>query len=537
MFGSSKTARLSSLPTPSSATLTTLTQQVATNDNFNASTATNATMAFLQSHIQHVIYIIKENKTYDQILGDLGTGDGKPYLTMYPEPVTPNLHALAKQFVNLDNFLDTGETSGVGWNWTTAAHATDEIERNQPINYGKGGTTYDWEGMNRNINVGLATVGARVAANPLNPTDPDLMPGAVDVSAPDSADPNAVGTGYLWDAVLGSGRTVRNYGAFVDLSRYSSTAAKLKILIPLDPSPFANGVVQAYSAKAALVPNTDPYYRGFDQAYPDHWRYQEWKREFDQFVANGNLPTLEFVRLAHDHTGSFGSAVAGVNTPLLMVADNDYAVGQVVAAVAASPYATNTLIFAIEDDAQDGPDHVSAHRSTMYVAGPYVKQGALVHTAYNTISTVKTIEQVLALNPLNVYDSLAAPMSDVFDVTLSPASFKFTATPSNYLCVATTNLPGGRGGPPRPSDPQAPACRAEAHPRRGVLGERDEGPELRSRGRHRCRALQPSVVEGHDGLHAVSHVPTARGGSQGRGRPGAVVRAPSRRTHPLVIRL
>jgi hypothetical protein len=128
-----------------------------------------------------------------------------------------------------------------------------------------------------------------------------------------------------------------------------------------------------------------------------------------------------------------------------MLADNDYAVGQVVATVAASTYASNTLIFVIEDDAQDGPDHVSAHRSTMYVAGPYVKQGALVHTPYNTISVVKTIEQVLALNPLGVYDNLAAPMSDVFDTTLSPSSFKFTAAPSNYLLVATTLFPSGAG--------------------------------------------------------------------------------------------
>jgi hypothetical protein len=199
--------------------------------------------------------------------------------------------------------------------------------------------------------------------------------------------------------------------------------------------------VQAYPAKAALVPNTDPYFRGFDQSYPDHWRYQEWKREFDQFTTNGNLPALEVVRLAHDHTGNYTTAVAGVNTPLLMLADNDYAVGEVVAAVAASPYASNTLIFVVEDDAQDGPDHVDAHRSTAYVAGPYVKKGALVHTAYNTISLVKTIEQVLGLNPLGVYDGLAAPMSDVFDTTLA-ASFTFQATPSNYLLVGTSLLPG-----------------------------------------------------------------------------------------------
>jgi YVTN family beta-propeller protein len=433
-----ETAGLLAAPTPSSATLATLTQQVAANDHFGASTATDTTMAFLQSHIQHVIYIIKENRTYDQVLGDLGTGNGDPALTMFPQSVTPNLHALAKQFVNLDAFLDTGETSGVGWNWTTAAHATDEIERNQPINYGKGGFTYDWEGTNRNINVGLATLAARLAANPVTPNDPDLLPGAVDVSAPDSNDAEVAGTGYLWDAVLRSGKTIRNYGAFIDLTRYSSKVGPY--LLPLDPTPYANGHVQAYVSQAALVPNTDQYYRGFDQAYPDHWRYVEWKREFDQYAANGNLPALEIVRLAHDHTGSYGAAVAGVNTPLLQVADNDYAVGELVAAVAGSQYANNTLIFVIEDDAQDGPDHVDAHRSTTYVAGPYVKQGAVVSTPFNTISLVKTIEQVLGLSPLGLYDGLAAPMSDVFDTTLAP-SFSFQATPSNYLVVGTSLLP------------------------------------------------------------------------------------------------
>jgi YVTN family beta-propeller protein len=433
-----ETAGLLAVPTPSSTTLASLTQQVAANDHFGAGTATDATMSFLQSHIQHVIYIIKENRTYDQVLGDLGAGNGDPSLTMFPQSVTPNLHALAKQFVNLDAFLDTGETSGVGWNWTTAAHATDEIERNQPINYGKGGFTYDWEGTNRNINVGLASLAARLAANPLTPNDPDLLPGAVDVSAPDSNDAEVAGTGYLWDAVLRSGKTIRNYGAFVDLARYSSRVGPL--LLPLDPTPFANGHVQAYVSQAALVPNTDPYYRGFDQAYPDQWRYLEWKREFDQYAANGNLPALEVVRLAHDHTGSYGAAVAGVNTPLLQVADNDYAVGELVAAVAASPYANSTLVFVIEDDAQDGPDHVDAHRSTTYVAGPYVKQGAVVSTPYNTISLVKTIEQVLGLSPLGLYDGLATPMSDVFDTTLSP-SFSFQAAPSNFLVVGTSLLP------------------------------------------------------------------------------------------------
>jgi hypothetical protein len=434
-------AGLLSLPTPTAASLTQLTTQVAANDHFAAMGGpADPTMAFLRSHIQHVVYIIKENRTYDQVLGDLGKGNGEASLTMFPQAVTPNLHAMAAQFVNLDAFLDTGETSGVGWNWSMAAHATDEIERNQPINYGKGGTTYDWEGTNRNINVGIGTLAGRIAANPVmgavpGGNDPDLLPGAVDVSAPDSDDASAVGTGYLWDAVLGVGKTVRNYGAFIDLTRYSSAVGPL--LIPLDKSPYAAGHVQAYAANAALIKNTDPYFRGFDQAYPDHWRFLEYQREFAQYVANKNLPALEFVRLAHDHTGSYGAAVAGINTPLLQVADNDYAVGELVALIASSTYASNTLIVVLEDDAQDGPDHVDAHRSTAYVVGPYVKKGATVSTHYNTISVIATIERILGVNPIGIYDALAAPMSDLFDTTQS-ASWTFQATPSAYLNAAAT---------------------------------------------------------------------------------------------------
>ncbi len=160
--------------------------------------------------------------------------------------------------------------------------------------------------------------------------------------------------------------------------------------------------------------------------YPDMWRYGEWKREFDEYVAGNDLPALELVRFPHDHTGAFGTAVAGVNTPTLQVADNDAAVGALVAAVAASAYASNTLIFIVEDDAQDGPDHVDAHRSTAFVVGPYVKKGALVSTPYNTISLVRTMEQVLGLDPLGLYDAKAGPMSDVFDTTLSPAGFAYT---------------------------------------------------------------------------------------------------------------
>jgi len=440
-----ETASLLSLPTPRGFSLDALTRQVGENDHFPvagplgaaasalASATDEGTMAFLRGKIKHVIYIIKENRTFDQILGDLGNGsNGDPALTMFPEPITPNFHALARNFVTLDNFYDTGETSGVGWNWSTAAHTTDQIERTQPINYGKGGFTYDWEGTNRNINVGVATLSGRLAADPLTPNDPDLLPGAVDVAAADGPG----GTAYLWDAATAAGLVVRNYGAFVDLARYSLSGTPYAALFPaLDHTPFADGIRQAWPAASGLQTLTDLYYRGFDQAYPDYWRYEEWNREFQGFIAGGNLPSLEIVRLPHDHTGSYAASetTAGLGTPLLEVADNDAAVGALVSAVAGSPYATDTLIFILEDDAQDGPDHVDAHRSNVFVAGPYVKQGQVISRAYDTISVVRTMEDILGIGPLGMYDALARPMSDVFDLALDPKSFKYAALTSGAL--------------------------------------------------------------------------------------------------------
>ncbi len=177
----------------------------------------------------------------------------------------------------------------------------------------------------------------------------------------------------------------------------------------------------------------DPYFRAYDQAYPDLWRFNEWNREFQKFVANGNLPTLEMIRgLSHDHTGSFGSALGGVNTPELQQADNDYAVGKLVEAVAHSPYASNTLIIIIEDDSQDGADHVDSHRSTTYFVGPYVRHNTVVSTRYSQPSVLRTIEDILGTEHLNLNTYYSRPMADVFDVTSSGA-WTFTAVASTLL--------------------------------------------------------------------------------------------------------
>ncbi len=202
--------------------------------------------------------------------------------------------------------------------------------------------------------------------------------------------------------------------------------------------------VVAYPSSASLAPHTDPYFRGFDNAFPDYYRYKEWEREFDARYARGGLPALSLVRFMHDHTGNFDTAMDGVNTPELQQADNDYAVGLLVEKIANSRYANNTLIFIIEDDAQDGGDHVDSHRTVAFVAGAYVKQGALVSSQYNTINFLRTIEEVLGLPPLNLNDALAKPMADLFNTT--PSRWSFTAVPSAFLYNTQLPLPPREAG-------------------------------------------------------------------------------------------
>jgi len=397
-----------------------------------------------------VIFILKENRTYDQVLGDLPIGNGEPNLPMFGQAITPNLHNLAQAFVTLDNFLATAEVSYDGWLWSTAAQAPDVVERQYPVAYAYRATSTDSEGLNRNVNVGIPTLAGRIAADPATPNDPDVLAGQTDVAAPDGPD-NEINTGYLWDAALRAGLTVRNYGFFVDLTRYQTNPETIPVLA----NPFATGTIVAYPTNVALTPYTDPYFRGFDNSLPDYYRYTEWEREFDTNYARGGLPSLTLVRFMHDHTGNFTAPfplATGQNTPERMVADNDYAVGLLIQKIANSPvYANNTLIFVVEDDSQDGGDHVDSHRTIAFVAGAYVKQKTLVSTAYNTIDFVRTIEEVLGLPQklqtlgypmwLNLNDALARPMADVFNSKPSPWSF--TAVPSAclYITGVTSPLP------------------------------------------------------------------------------------------------
>ena len=409
------------LPTPTPTELGLLTRQVARNDGFPGArdySNSEAVMGFLHRRIRHVIYVVKENRTYDQVLGDLEVGDGDPKLALFGRSITPNQHALARRFVDLDNFRDAGESSNTGWNWTTAARTNDFTEREAPVNYAGRGLQYDQEGTNRNINVAHATLAARKAANPDTPDDSDLLPGARDVAAPDGPAGES-GRGYLWDAAMRARLSVRNWGFYGDLVRYDPPARPAQI--PLEREPWKSGLRVFFPSNPSLLAISDPYYRGFDQAFPDYWRFREWAREFEGFEAKGEAPSLMLVRLPHDHTGAFDRAIDGLDTVETEVADNDYALGLLVEKVAHSRFASDTLIFVVEDDAQDGPDHVDAHRSVAFVAGPYVRQGAVVSRGYTTVNLVRTIGAVLGLPPLGLNDAMAEPMGDVFDIQASGA--------------------------------------------------------------------------------------------------------------------
>jgi len=276
----------------------------------------------------------------------------------------------------------------------------------------------------------------------------NLLPGLFDDFATDGPRGTPIETGNIWDSALRAGLTVRDYGMKNDIVRYNIPVAIGGI--PLIEYPYASGTQVAFTANPTLAPYTDLYFRGFDNAFPDTWRWEEWNREFQLYVAGGDLPSLSLVRLMHDHTGNFcpkpytsaSCPAAALNTPELQQADNDYSVGKLLETVANSRYAANTLVFIIEDDAQAGEDHVDAHRTTAYVVGPYVRQHAIVSTHYNTVNFVRTIEEVLGLQPLNLNDAHQPPMADLFDLKRSAWSFRAVASP--ILKHSTLNIDGAR---------------------------------------------------------------------------------------------
>ena len=293
------------------------------------------------SPIKHIFYIIKENRTYDQVLGDIPEGNGDRNLVLFGENITPNLHALAREFVLLDNFFVNGEVSADGHNWTMGGYATDYLEKNWPTSYGGRGGSYPGEG-------------AKEIAN------------------------NKVG--FLWDDCQRNGVSFRTYAEFMGDKEPN---------IPVLKGHFC------------------PKYTPWDLTVRDTVRFGQWKHDFDSLLAADALPKLNTLRFGNDHTEGLR---LNRPTPFAHAADNDLAVGMFVDYLSHSSVWKNSLVIIVEDDAQNGPDHVDAHRSTAYLAGGFVKQGFVDHTVYTTASLLRTIELILGLPPMSQYDAPATPL-------------------------------------------------------------------------------------------------------------------------------
>jgi hypothetical protein len=336
-----------------------------------------------RSPIRHVIYVIKENRTYDQVLGDVAEGNGDASLCLFPESVTPNHHALAREFVLLDNFYVDGEVSADGHEWSVGAYATDFVEKTWPLNYGHGS-------------------GGKV---------PYPSEGKFPAARPAS--------GYLWDRAREAGVSYRSYAEFIDAATDPTQPATTRV--------------------ASLQDHFDPWFRPWDMTYPDVRRAGRFIEELHRFEREGDMPRLQIVRLPNDHT--YGSAT-GRLTPQSMVADNDRALGMLVEAVSRSKFWPTTAIFVLEDDAQNGPDHVDAHRSIAFVASPYVKRHSRDSTMYSTCSMLRTMELILGLKPLTQFDEAAAPMFGVFQPR--PDLRAFAALPPR-VSLSETNSPAAWG--------------------------------------------------------------------------------------------
>jgi Uncharacterized conserved protein len=312
---------------------------------------------------KHVVYIIKENRTYDQILGDMKEGDGDASLLFFPENVTPNHHALARRFGLFDRFFVNAEVSSQGHNWSTAAYGTDYLEKTTPSEYSRG-RTYDYEGANRGH--------------------------VVD----DDDDVNAPANGYLWDLALRKKISLRNYGEYV------ANGDEAREIVGK----------QYVGLRRALRNTTAPDYPAFDMKISDQTRADAWLREFRQYMAQGSLPSLEIIRLPNDHTlgGSEDKP-----TPRAYMADNDLALGRIVEAVSHSPFWRDTAVFVVEDDAQSGPDHVDSHRSVMLMISAWNRAG-LVHRFVNTTDVLATMEEILGLDSMSQFDHYGRPLRGIF---------------------------------------------------------------------------------------------------------------------------
>src|SRR5215813_1854180 len=389
--------------------------------------------------IKHVIYIVKENRTYDQVLGDLPQGNGDPSLVLFGPDVTPNQHALAERFVLLDNFYVCGEVSGDGWPWSTQGMANEYVIKNVPYFYGDRGRNYDFEGQNNDY-----LTGGFPATNPDGVPLSNVFPGGLQ-AVPDVAE--APG-GHIWDLVRSAKLSYRNYGFY-----YSFGVANGSITFIPDNYPASSGLQPAGHDLSGI---SDFDYRRYDNDYPDSEapsifgclyartkygkydmpsRFSEWKREFQEMLlkdpSGKAVPAFMTVRFNHDHTQG---AAPGKFTPKAEVADNDFAVGQLVETISKSPIWKSTAIFVIEDDAQDGPDHVDAHRSPCYVISPWIRSRSVDHNFYNTDSVLKTIEILLGLSPMSQYDAIARPIMDFDSQPRNDDEFSAVLLAKQIIC-------------------------------------------------------------------------------------------------------
>jgi DNA-binding beta-propeller fold protein YncE len=321
------------------------------------------------SPLKYCIYVVKENRTYDQVFGDMPEGNGDASLCLFPEEVTPNHHKLAREFVLLDNFYVESEVSADGHEWSMGAYATDFVEKMWPLSYGHNASG----------------------------KFPFPAEGNFEIAYPAG--------GYLWDRAKEAGVSYRSYGEFVANGK-----------TPNDPG---------RSRVKTLQDHFDPYYRGFDLGYRDVKRAERFISELQRFEKEGQMPQLQIVRLPNDHTRGVGRDTF---TPRAFVADNDVALGMLVEAVSRSKFWGQTAIFVVEDDAQNGPDHVDAHRTVAFVISPYTKRKFVDSTLYSTSSMLRTMELILGLKPMSQFDAAARPMFHSFQS--QPDLAPFTALPA-----------------------------------------------------------------------------------------------------------
>jgi YVTN family beta-propeller protein len=301
-----------------------------------------------KSPIKYVFYIIKENRTYDQVLGDMPKGNGDTSLCIFGQKVTPNLHALANEFVLADNFYVDAEVSADGHNWSMAAYATDYIEKTWPTSYGGRGGDYGGEGV-------------RTANDPRD--------------------------GFIWDYCNRAGVSYRSYGEFVAYGKTTIKALKGHVCVQTP---------------------------GFDLSVTDRFREQVWAHDFDSLLSVNDVPKMNIIRMGNDHTSGQRK---GAISPIAAVADNDQGVGMLIEHLSQSPIWKESVVIVLEDDAQNGSDHIDAHRSPVYLAGPYVKRNAVIHGMYSTSGVLRTMELILGLPPMSQYDAAAVPLYDCFTTT------------------------------------------------------------------------------------------------------------------------